>query len=224
MVAGMLPGAAPIIQGLFSSQKPVVSLDCSFLPVAVCLLVILLLTRAQQVAMAKWVKINSILVVMGNKISYCDDGEDMEATGCNEVYGLSVPQWSRLTFQLWGAGRCLWEKKSSFINLFCYHLDCSFFFNHKSSGNKSPSTIYRYEIRRTFPFPLSYSQEVTWFGMFLCLNFWLMISVDINNTFISQTVTKEISPLTLLWSNFLHAHFNILDFILLLQFQTVYFK
>jgi hypothetical protein len=53
MVAGTLPGAAPIIWGLFSSQKPVVSLDCSFLPVAVCLLVILLLTRAQQVAVAK---------------------------------------------------------------------------------------------------------------------------------------------------------------------------
>lgn len=112
MVAGTLPGAAPIIWGLFSSQKPVVSLDCSFLPVAVCLLVILLLTRAQQVAVAKWVKINSILVVVGNKISYCDDGEDLDVPGCNEVYGLSVPGWSRLTFSLWEAGRCLWRKKS----------------------------------------------------------------------------------------------------------------
>lgn len=87
----MLPGAAPIIRGLFSSQKPVVSLGCSFLPVAVCLLVILLLTRGQHVAMAKGVKINSILVVVSNKISYCDDGEDIEVPDCNEVYGLSVP-------------------------------------------------------------------------------------------------------------------------------------
>lgn len=147
MVAGMLPGAAPIIRGLFSSQKPVVSLDCSFLPVAVCLLVILLLTRAQQVAVAKWVKINSILVVVGNKISYCDDGEDMEVPGCNEVYGLSVPGWSRLTFPLRGAGRCLGRKTSSFMNLFGYHLDCSLFFNPKSGGSESPSVICSYEIR-----------------------------------------------------------------------------
>lgn len=39
------------------------------------------------------------------------------------------------------------EKKSDFMNLFGYHLDCSLFFNHKNGGSKNSGMIHRYEIR-----------------------------------------------------------------------------
>lgn len=38
---------------------------------------------------------------MDKKINYCDTGENVEATGYNEAYGLSTHWLSRLVLQLW---------------------------------------------------------------------------------------------------------------------------
>lgn len=58
-----------------------------------------------------------------NKISYCDHADDVEATGCNEVYRLSeIICTSVIEVYFVDVGN--WELLIA--NYLCYHLYCSF--------------------------------------------------------------------------------------------------